>query len=131
MFYSIIMCEWLFSRFQFGSFSLLLFFVALACANSATGAEVDFQREVRPILAEHCFVCHGVDAATRQANLRLDQRADALKGGKSGKAAIVPGQPEQGELPRRISAHDAGTVMPPPKQKKPLSAKEIDTLKKW
>src|SRR5262249_46363592 len=51
--------------------------------------------------------------------------------GKSGKAAIMPGQPEQSALLRRVSSSDPETVMPPPKQKKPLSAKQIDTLKKW
>ena len=66
--------------------SLLLLLVLGRAANSAA-ADVDFQRDIRPILADHCTVCHGVDPATRKGGLRLDQRAAALKGGKSGLAA--------------------------------------------
>jgi hypothetical protein len=110
---------------------ILLLLVALGCAGRATAADVDFQREVRPILADHCLVCHGMDAGTRKSGLRLDQRAAALIGGKSGTAAIVPGHPEQSELFQRISSRDPRQVMPPPKQKNPLSEKEINTLKKW
>jgi hypothetical protein len=113
------------------SSAILVILIVLGCAGSVTGAEVDFQREIRPILTEHCTECHGMDAATRKSELRLDQRATALKGGKSGVPAIVPGQPERSELIQRVSSPDAGTVMPPPKQKKPLSQKQIDTLKKW
>src|SRR2546430_641918 len=78
--------------------SILLILIALGRAGSVAGAGVDFQRDVRPILAEHCTKCHGVDAATRKSGLRLDQRATALAGGRSGVAAIVPGRPEQSEL---------------------------------
>ena len=94
-------------------------------------AEVDFQREVQPILAEHCALCHGVDADDRKAELRLDLRDSALKGGESGTAAIVPGKPEESELIRRVSTHDADTIMPPPDQKKPVSEAQIQTLKQW
>jgi hypothetical protein len=111
--------------------SILLLLAVLGRPGSVAGAGVDFQREVRPILAEHCATCHGVDAATRRAKLRLDQRATALEGGRSGLAAIVPGRPEQSELIRRVSSPDADTVMPPPKQKNPLSKKQIETLKQW
>jgi hypothetical protein len=110
---------------------ILPLLVLLGRAGSAPGAGVDFQRDVRPILAEHCTVCHGVDAGVRKSGLRLDRRTDALKGGSSGDAAIVPGQPERSELIRRVSSRDADTVMPPPKQKKPLTDKQIATLKKW
>jgi hypothetical protein len=109
----------------------LLVLAVLVRAGGLTGAEVDFQRDVRPILAEHCTACHGGDAAARKGRLRLDQRAAALKGGRSGVAAIVPGQPEQSELIRRVSSHDADTVMPPPRQKKPLTEGQVATLKRW
>jgi cytochrome P450 len=111
--------------------AILLILFALGCGGSGKSAEVDFQRDVRPILAEHCLVCHGLDAATRKGGLRLDQRAAALIGGRSGTAAIVPGQPEQSRLFQRISSRDTRLVMPPPKQKNPLSDKQIDTLRKW
>jgi hypothetical protein len=104
---------------------------ALECAGRASSADVDFQREVRPILADHCLTCHGVDAATRKSALRLDQRPTALTGGKSSRPAIVPGQPEKSMLIQRVSSHDPQFVMPPPTQKNPLTAKQIDALRKW
>src|SRR5262245_7863626 len=92
--------------FLFRSSSILLMLAVLGRPGSAWSAGVDFQRDVRPILAEHCTACHGVDAAARKSRLRLDQRATALKGGKSGVAAIVPGQPERSELIQRVSSRD-------------------------
>jgi len=94
-------------------------------------AAVDFQREVQPILSEHCLQCHGADAKDRKSGLQLDQRDAALKGGESGVAGIVPGKLDQGELIRRIMSTDPDEVMPPPSHKKPLSAKQIETLKQW
>jgi mono/diheme cytochrome c family protein len=104
----------------------------LAAGLAAPAAEpVDFRRDVRPILAEHCFLCHGPDASARKAGLRLDTRADALKPARSGEPAIVPGKPDASELVRRIASHDEAEVMPPPKAKKPLTAKQIATLRAW
>jgi len=94
-------------------------------------AEVDFPREVQPILAEHCWHCHGTDAEDRQSELRLDLRDSALQGGESGTAAIVPGKPEESELIKRVMTHDPDTIMPPPSQKKPVSQAQIQTLKQW
>ena len=90
-----------------------------------------YQRDVQPILAEHCAQCHGVDKAERKGGLRLDQRERALKGGDSGIAAIVPGEPDESEIIRRITSDDSTERMPPPKHHKPLSAKQVDILKKW
>ncbi|HND54538.1 MAG TPA: DUF1549 domain-containing protein, partial [Pirellulaceae bacterium] len=101
--------------------------VALATPTLA----VDFLREVQPILAEHCTQCHGVDATDRKSGLRLDQRDGAVKGGDSGSPAIKPGMPEASELVKRITSTDPDLVMPPPSQKKPLSAKQIETLRQW
>ena len=92
---------------------------------------VDFQRQVQPILAEHCTLCHGVDTNDRKAGLRIDVRADALAGGESGSAAIVPGKPDDSEMIRRITSLDADTVMPPKNHNKPLSEAQIATLKQW
>ena len=94
-------------------------------------AEIDFQREVQPIMAEHCWHCHGVDAEDRQAGLRLDLRDAALQGGESGTSAIVPGKPDDSELIRRLLTHDADLIMPPPTEKKPVSESQIQTLKQW
>jgi Protein of unknown function (DUF1553)/Protein of unknown function (DUF1549)/Planctomycete cytochrome C len=94
-------------------------------------AEVDFTREVRPILARHCFKCHGPDDKTRQGELRLDLREPALRGGSSGDPGIVPGDISKGEFLRRILSHDEGEVMPPPSTKLPLTDEQKEILKKW
>lgn len=117
-------------RTQLSSILSLATLVA-ACAGRSSAAPIDFQRDVRQILAEHCTVCHGVDDAVRKGGLRLDLRESALAGGDSGTKAIVPGQADQSELVRRITSADAGTVMPPPSQNKPLSAQQVQTLKQW
>lgn len=113
------------------SFVILASLLCVAAAPVRSSRAVDFLREIQPILAEHCTQCHGADAKDRKSGLRLDQREGALKGGESGSAAIVAGKPDQGELVRRITSTDPDLVMPPPSQKKPLSAKQIETLKRW
>jgi len=105
--------------------------IVLAVAAPCAAADVDFQRDVQPILSEHCAQCHGVDEGERQSGLRLDLRESALKGGDSGTAAIVPGKPEESELIRRIASGDAGELMPPPSHNKPLTARQIETLRQW
>ena len=104
--------------------------LALAAAGIAAPPP-DFQREVQPIFAEHCTQCHGVDEANRKSGLRLDVRDAALKGGDSGTAAIVPGNPDESELFLRCASTDSSIVMPPPSHNKPLSAAQIDILKRW
>lgn len=103
----------------------------LAGGRLAQAQTVDFQRDVQPILAEHCAQCHGVDEGTRKGGLRLDLRDIALKGGDSGEPAIFPGKPDESELVRRITSQDPGEIMPPAKENKPLSLQQITTLKKW
>ena len=112
--------------------ALLLFgLTGLTLVTSPVTAEVDFQRDIQPILAEHCTACHGVDKEDRKGELRLDLRDSALKGGESGTAAIVPGKPQDSELIRRVTSTDEATMMPPPSQKKPLSPAQIEALKTW
>src|SRR5438067_9179379 len=86
--------------------------------------KVDFQRQIRPILADKCFACHGRDAEHREGGLRLDEREAALKGGDSGEQAIIAGQPDKSELVRRIFASDPDERMPPAKAKKELNSVE-------
>ena len=74
---------------------------------------VDFDDDVRPILARHCFKCHGPDDKARKAKLRLDQEEGAFKPASSGERPIVPGKPDESELVRRIFAEDADERMPP------------------
>lgn len=88
--------------------------------------QVEYNRDIRPILAEHCFSCHGPDSASRKADLRLDQRDAALQGG-----AIVPGDPDASEIIQRIHVDDPDTVMPPPEVKKPLTAPQKQRLAEW
>ena len=97
---------------------------------AATGM-VDFNRDVRPILSDHCFACHGFDDKTRKASLRLDLKETALRGGKSGKPAVVPGQPEASELVARVLTQDAEDHMPPEDFGKPLTAAQSETLRRW
>lgn len=92
---------------------------------------MDFQREVRPILSQNCFLCHGPDEAERKGGLRLDVREGALAAGKSGAKAIVPKKPEESELLKRIAHSDPDELMPPGKSGKKLTSGEIETLRRW
>jgi hypothetical protein len=108
----------------------LPFACLLALAVAPAGA-VDFNQEVRPILAQHCFACHGMDEHSRKAKLRLDLPESAHGKGKSGEIAIVAGQPDKSEVIRRIFAHAEDELMPPPESKKPMSDKEKAVLRAW
>ncbi|MDB5345191.1 MAG: Protein of unknown function (DUF1553)/Protein of unknown function (DUF1549)/Planctomycete [Schlesneria sp.] len=99
---------------------------------AAPAKPVSFDRDIRPILSDNCFVCHGPDEADRQAGLRLDLRAEAVKPAESGKVAIVPGKPDASELMRRVISTDDSDRMPPLKGKhKPLTAVQTELLKRW
>ncbi|MCI0540341.1 MAG: PSD1 and planctomycete cytochrome C domain-containing protein, partial [Verrucomicrobiales bacterium] len=100
-------------------------------AGIPSAGSVDFNREIRPILSDNCFACHGPDEGARKAKLRLDHREGALKGGKSGDPAIIPGKPDESELIKRIMTSDEDDLMPPPKSKKKLTATQMDLLKRW
>ncbi len=103
----------------------------LAGSNPAAASEVDFLRDVRPILSSHCFKCHGPDEETRKGGLRLDLRDEALQPAKSGEIAIRPGEPDASELVRRIFTADEDDLMPPPAAKIPLTARQKEILKRW
>jgi hypothetical protein len=92
---------------------------------------VDFNRDVRPILSNHCWNCHGPDEHSRKAGLRLDQRESTVAKLESGVAAVVPHAPGDSELVVRIDDTDENSIMPPPAFKRPLSAKQKDILKRW
>ncbi|MEZ0266648.1 MAG: PSD1 and planctomycete cytochrome C domain-containing protein, partial [Phycisphaerae bacterium] len=94
-------------------------------------ARVDFNREVRPILSSGCLLCHGPDEGTRKVGLRLDVRDKAILKLETGKAAIVPGQPDKSELIARVTTADEDDVMPPAKHGARLTATQVDTLKRW
>ena len=94
-------------------------------------ADVDYNREIRPILAKNCFACHGPDEEHRESGLRLDVRTAALAKADSGEAAIVPGKPQASELIVRVSADDEYTVMPPSDSGHSLTPAQIDLLRRW
>jgi hypothetical protein len=98
----------------------------LVFAGSATAGELEFNRDIRPILSENCFHCHGPDSHTREAKLRLDTREGALK-----KEALVPGNPDDSEMMYRVTSDDEDEVMPPPDSHLSLTKKQIATLKQW
>jgi mono/diheme cytochrome c family protein len=109
----------------------LVSLAASAADKNKSGGKIDFIRDIRPILSDNCFACHGPDEKERKGKFRLDIAEDALKPGKSGEVAIVPGAPEKSELVKRITTTDEDDVMPPPKSKKKLTASQIDLLKRW
>ena len=109
----------------FTSFLFLCFSCSLVADNG-----IRFNRDVRPILSENCFACHGQDAKHRKAKLRLDERAEALAD-RDGVRAIVPGDLEKSEAWARIISKDEDEVMPPPKSHKKLTLEDKDVLKRW
>jgi Protein of unknown function (DUF1553)/Protein of unknown function (DUF1549)/Concanavalin A-like lectin/glucanases superfamily/Planctomycete cytochrome C len=107
----------------------LLLFVAIGPIHAAE-PPVDFARDVLPILSDNCFFCHGPDEQARRAKLRLDTKEGAFRV-RDGHAVIVPGKSGESELIRRLIAEDADERMPPPKSNRKLTAKQVDTLKRW
>ncbi len=93
---------------------------------AAADAPLEYNRDIRPILTDTCFACHGPDSAARKGDYRLDRREDAI-----GKKIIVPGKPDESEALRRILSTDPDEVMPPPATKKVLTADQKATIRRW
>lgn len=117
--------------------SLLLGFSALGALwpaphlRAAAAQEVQFNRDIRPLLSDRCFYCHGPDEKTRKAGLRLDTVAGATQD-RGGYRAITPGEPDKSELLKRVTAHSAAEVMPPPAAKKAaVTPAEAGLLRRW
>ena len=105
----------------------LFLVVCIVVSSQAKGDEpIRYNRDVRPILAEYCFACHGVDSAARKADLRLDDRQAAIDAG-----AIEPGKPDDSEMIARIITDDPEMRMPPPETRKNLSEQEKAVLRRW
>src|SRR6267378_2480747 len=116
---------------KFGLAASIIFVVTqIYCAELAPGA-IQFNRDVRPILSENCFPCHGADSAARKASLRLDRFEEAIAPRKDSQPAIVPGKPDGSALVHRITASDPDDIMPPPKTHKVLTAQQKDLLRRW
>lgn len=97
----------------------------------AVESKIEYNRDIRPILAKNCFACHGSDESTRKAGLRLDQRDAAITPGKKHPAAILPGKAEESELIKRLLADDDTERMPPPDVGMMLTSEQINKLKRW
>src|SRR5947208_13476691 len=97
----------------------------------AAEPRLEFNRDIRPILSNNCFKCHGPDAKERQAGLRLDIRTEALAATESGRKAIVPGNSAASMLVRRITSTKQDLVMPPPDSNNNLTADEKELLQRW
>ncbi len=98
--------------------------LALAAGAAAADRPVDFNRDVRPILSDKCFACHGPDEKQRKADLRLDTQDGAAE-------VITPGKPAESEMVRRITAADESERMPPKKSGKALTPAEVALLRRW
>ncbi len=105
--------------------ALALGLLAVA-ASMASAGEIVFDRDILPILSDKCFLCHGPDAGTRQADLRFDLAGVGVEHG-----AIVPGKPEESPLVERITSTDADLMMPPPSAKLRLTDEEKKLLEQW
>ncbi|MDA1166083.1 MAG: DUF1549 domain-containing protein, partial [Planctomycetota bacterium] len=115
---------------KFHSF-LFVVLIATASVRTTVAGEIDFNRDVRPIISDNCFACHGFDKGTRKGDLRLDQR-DAATEDRGGYTVIVPGKPDESALIKRVTSTDRDTVMPPlDSHRKPLDRKSVETLKEW
>ena len=110
----------------------LLSFFSFLCVPLLASAKpiVDFTRDVRPLLSEYCFHCHGPDKSTREAKLRLDTEAGALKD-LGGYSAIVAGKPAVSEVVLRLHSEDKDELMPPPKTGKVLSPEQKKIIETW
>ena len=109
-------------------FSLVVagLFIAAAAAAPASVKKVDYTRDIRPLLSDNCFFCHGPDEKQRKAKLRLDVREEAIA-----KKAFIPGKPDQSELVKRLFTKDADDLMPPADSHKKLTAAQKDLFKRW
>jgi hypothetical protein len=117
--------------------SILLFALLIGAAlraprlTEASAQQIQFNRDIRPILSDRCFYCHGPDEKNRKGGLRLDTFEGATKD-RGGYRAIAPGKPEESELLKRVTAENAGEVMPPPRAKKPaVTPEEAQLLRRW
>lgn len=117
-------------HFRRGRLCFLIVFAVFASRVLRADEPVSFSRQVRPLLASKCLICHGPDEEHRGAELRLDQR-DSVTQDRGGYAAIAPGQPDESALIERITSDDESLHMPPPDSGKQLTAKDIELLKQW
>src|ERR1044071_1243190 len=107
---------------------MTLLLTAFASDAVAATAKVDFNRDIRPIMSDTCFHCHGHDAKARKAGLRLDRREEALKETRRGSLPIVPGKPDESEIIARLN--DPDEPMPPLEAHKELTAAQKELFRR-
>ena len=100
--------------------------IAAGGAAAKAPIKISYNRDIRPVLSDNCFFCHGPDKNKRKGKLRLDAREEAIA-----KQAIVPGKPDHSELIKRISTAEPDDLMPPPESHKKLTAAQKDLLRRW
>src|SRR5262249_19724809 len=108
----------------------------LAICDRGIGGEpgpdkIEFDRQIRPILAENCFACHGPDDRARKAKLRLDTKQGAFARLRGGGFALVAGNVSESELLQRIASPNADERMPPPKSGKKLAPQQVELVRQW
>src|SRR2546423_649030 len=101
-----------------------------ATESAAPKTGVRFNRDIKPILAENCYACHGADSAARKAKLRLDREEGFFDKREDG-PTVVKGKPDESPLYRRITSKDPDEVMPPPKANHQLKPEQKETIRKW
>jgi hypothetical protein len=104
---------------------------SLLCTLPMVGGSISFNRDIRPIMADTCFRCHGPDKSSRMANLRLDLREEAIKPTRRGDVPIVPGDPSKSLIIQRIFAEKPALLMPPASSHKTLSAEQKQKVRQW
>ena len=118
------------SKFILLSFKNLVLMLVATAFSAKSSAEISFNRDIRPILSNKCFFCHGPSEKSRKAKLRLDVEEEAFME-KNGIAAFVRKSLEDSEAWHRITSDDPDEVMPPPKFKKELTNDEVNKIKQW
>ncbi|MCC6881801.1 MAG: hypothetical protein IT576_06600 [Verrucomicrobiales bacterium] len=114
-------------RFHFLVFLSVAFFLGASSRGHCSDEAIPgFNRDIRPLLAKHCFACHGPDAAKRKADLRLDDREVAVSAG-----AIKPGHAEDSEIWRRLTSTDQEEIMPPPGKGDPMPKEGMEKVRQW
>src|SRR2546425_180120 len=120
-----------FTRIRRSPWPVLLMLLGLASGRGAVpSSQVDFSRDVLPILSDNCYQCHGPDEKARKAKLRFDTKEGAFRV-QDGKTVIVPGKSADSELVTRVTSTDPEEVMPPPKSNRKLTASQIGLLRRW
>ena len=112
------------------AFCLSALFLVTSVRAADTPEKIQFNRDIRPILSENCFYCHGQDASHREAKLRLDERDDATRD-RDGFFVIAPGKPEESELIARLLSKDPEEQMPPPNANKHVTPEQTALLRRW